>query len=131
MNEERVEIIGELSPEDAKRFIDMMSVGSIMNPKMSLEELIFAAREIDNEINMFEARWLDKVDTLTYKDAVNLIFSEIDRYPTIKKYNKDKQETLQFDFMEGLIRSLDSEVKLDWSFVKGRLITTLTPNRWV
>lgn len=131
MSEERLEIIGELSPEEAKQFLNMINKRNSIKPKMSLEALIEAAREIDNEVNMFEARWLDKVDILTYKGAINLIFSEIDRYPTIKKYNKDKQETLQFDLMEGLIRSLDSEVKLDWSFVKERLITTLTPNRWV
>ena len=121
MNEEHFYIIGELSPEE-RNFI---------KSKMSLEELIVAAHEIDNEINMFEARWFDKVDILTYKSAISLIFAEIDRYPTIKKYNAHKQDDLQSDLAIGLIESLGCEDMINWAFVKSRLIERLTPNRWV
>lgn len=133
-DEERFEIVGEMSPEEEKLFMNMIGIKNVIKPKkpkMSLEELIEAAREIDSEINMFEARWLDKVDTLTYKDAINLIFAEIDRYPTIKKYNANKQEKLQSDFVEEFGQFLGREIKTEWSFVKSRLITQLTPNRWV
>lgn len=102
-------------------------------PKMSLEELIEAARGIDSEINMFEARWVDKVDKLTYKDVVNLIFAEIDRYPTIKKYNDGKQEDLKYDLMEGLCEAMgvDFKANTNWLYVKEMLVMNLTPNRWV
>lgn len=131
MSEEHFEIVGEMSPEEAKQFFNMINKRNTIKPKMSLEELVVAAREIDNEINMFEARWLDKVDTLSYCDAINLIFAEIDRYPTIKKYNAHKQDNLQSDLAIGVIESLGCKDMINWSFVKLRLIERLTPNRWV
>lgn len=129
-------IIGEVaSDEIAKKIIDAMTCTSqlVRPPKMSLEELIEAARSVNNEINMFEARWVDKLDMLNYQDAINLIFAEIDRYPVIKKYNAGKQKDLQCNLVEGLYKALgvDFKASANWSYVKEVLIMRLTPNRWV
>lgn len=125
-------VCGEvLKDEDAVRLISTMQVGNIIKPKMSLEELVVVSHEVYREINEFEDRWIDKVSTLSYKAAINLLFAEIDRYPTIRKYNENRREDLQTDLAEGLVEYLGYGSMVDWSFIKCRLINTLTPNRWV
>lgn len=96
--------------------------------KLSAYEFNRIVNDIDIELCRFECRWLDKLHLLDYKKAINLLYAEIDRYPSINKYNAGRLDEVEYGVLTDYFNAMGIDGN-SWDVIKLEMLMQLSPRK--